>query len=247
MPGGRATGQTAWAAWLPATCLPHGCFCEAIRSGWVAQPANTWSSIAFVLAGATILWLSFRASQPGGFGKTHRRVFGIALIVVGLGSAFYHASLTFIGQIFDVQGMYLLGTFVLLYGLSRSGHIDDRVFVWLYILINCVLLFAQAAAPGARRYLFAGLLLGVIGVETRSATATGAPQTLKLFYAAIASMAAALAVWVLDITRKVCVPASLMQGHAIWHILGALSAVLLYLHYARTATVKVGQSSACLR
>jgi hypothetical protein len=38
------------------------------------------------------------------------------VILIGLGSWFYHASLAFVGQGFDVAGMYLLGTFMVLYG-----------------------------------------------------------------------------------------------------------------------------------
>ena len=45
----------------------------------------------------------------------YRRLYGYALVAVGLGSYFYHASLTFAGQVCDMSGMYFLITFALLY------------------------------------------------------------------------------------------------------------------------------------
>jgi len=35
--------------------MPDGCFCEAMRQGAIAQPANFWSSFAFVAA-AILIW-----------------------------------------------------------------------------------------------------------------------------------------------------------------------------------------------
>ena len=31
-------------------------FCEAVRPGWIRQPANTWSNLAFVIAGLAVAW-----------------------------------------------------------------------------------------------------------------------------------------------------------------------------------------------
>ena len=45
--------------------------------------------------------------------------YGCALVAIGPGSYFYHATLTFAGQLCDMSGMYLLITFSLVYGASR--------------------------------------------------------------------------------------------------------------------------------
>ena len=34
--------------------MPSACFCEAIRSDGIKQPANTWSSLAFVVVAAMV-------------------------------------------------------------------------------------------------------------------------------------------------------------------------------------------------
>jgi hypothetical protein len=31
-------------------------FCEAARASWIRQPANTWSNLAFVIAGLAVAW-----------------------------------------------------------------------------------------------------------------------------------------------------------------------------------------------
>ena len=133
-----AAGLGVWSArtgslaqWAPATCLPDHCFCEAIGSGAVAQPANAWSSLAFVLAG---LWIAqpsagrkYKARNRMVREPAYRRLYGCALVAIGLGSYFYHATLTFAGQVCDMSGMYLLITFALFYGVARITRIRTGV------------------------------------------------------------------------------------------------------------------------
>jgi hypothetical protein len=52
--------------------------CEALRDGWLAQPVNTLSSVAYVVAGAYVL-------RRGG-----SRASALALAAVGVGSVLYH-------------------------------------------------------------------------------------------------------------------------------------------------------------
>jgi hypothetical protein len=56
--------------------------CEALRDGWLGQPVNTLSSLAYVVAGAYVLW-------RGG-----PRVPALALAAVGVGSVLYHGPMT---------------------------------------------------------------------------------------------------------------------------------------------------------
>lgn len=56
--------------------------CEALRDGWLGQPVNTLSSLAYVVAGAYVL----RRSGP--------RASALALTAVGAGSVLYHGPMT---------------------------------------------------------------------------------------------------------------------------------------------------------
>jgi hypothetical protein len=57
-----------------------GSDCEALRDGWLAQPVNSLSSLAYVVAGAYVL----RRGGPG------TPALGLALASVGVGSVLYH-------------------------------------------------------------------------------------------------------------------------------------------------------------
>jgi hypothetical protein len=234
-----ASSHYSWTGWRPATCFPGACFCEAIRRGTVRQPANTWSSLAFVLVGFMVLTQStedrrtLRGTHPNPLvsRRSFQLIYVAALMLVGFGSAFYHASLTFVGQFFDVFGMYLLATFMLVYNVNRLRPLSDRAAVALYATSNLVLATLLVAGPAHRRYLFAALLLVALALEhvVRSKSATRMDRSLIV--GAVAALGIAFGIWVLDITHTVCRPESLLQGHALWHLGGALSAWLIYLYY----------------
>ncbi|MGH2778266.1 MAG: ceramidase domain-containing protein [Actinomycetota bacterium] len=60
--------------------------CEGIGQGLLAQPVNTLSSIAFVLAG---VWIVYRALGSS-IGRARMVLFGMAVASVGVGSILYH-------------------------------------------------------------------------------------------------------------------------------------------------------------
>jgi hypothetical protein len=105
-----------WEDWRPATCLTTGCFCEPANPHSPNRLANTISSLGFVFSGA-LMFLPLLQIKPPDFQLLRRD--GRACIIIGVGSAFYHASLTFIGQFFDVFGMFLLAVFMLVYAFER--------------------------------------------------------------------------------------------------------------------------------
>jgi len=227
-----SVSSSAWASWRPATCLPDDCFCEGLRDSLIRQPANTWSSLAFV---AVALWVAARLtrrtrSERIVFAGAEAGLFLGALVLVGLGSAFYHASLTFIGQVFDVSGMYLVATFILLHRLGPRWNLPPAWSVFGFVLANSGLMAAQVTTPSLRRIVFGVLLVAALAVEWRSTRAGRA-----WLAAGAGLMAIAFAIWLVDRRRLVCDPESLIQGHAAWHLLGALAAACLYRRYEAEA------------
>lgn len=198
-----------WQGWQPATCMPDGCFCEAIRQGLIAQPANFWSSFAFVPAGA-LLWV-----------KGASRLYAVALFAVGAGSAFYHASLTLAGQVADVAGMYCVAALAILYALQRSRKISGGAVVLWFAAAVPPLIWVQVEFAGVRRYVFAALIVGVLIAERGS-------QWRPQFKRALLAFAIGFAFWAVDLSRIACAPNGLLQGHAVWHTMGAAAAWLLF-------------------
>ncbi len=60
--------------------------CERIGQELLAQPVNASTSLAFVIAGA---WIVYRAVDASG-GRNRMALFGIAVASVGVGSVLYH-------------------------------------------------------------------------------------------------------------------------------------------------------------
>lgn len=228
-----------WQHWRPATCLPDGCFCEALRTTGIRQPSNAWSSLAFVLAAFLIVGHAFARRLAPEIAPRNvmeqKLVYPITLalilMLIGFGSAFYHASLSFAGQFVDVFGMYLIATFILLYNIGRLRPISATTAVASYVLINLVLAALLYEFPLLRRFMFGVVLLVALSVEIPIRRRRQPMLNGTLLWSAIAVMAIGFAIWVLDLTKTFCAPSGVVQGHAIWHVAGAVSALLLYYFY----------------
>ncbi len=231
----------SWRGWAPAYCQPDHCFCEALRDGPVVQPSDTYSNLGFVFVGllvampALVRKPNFR-DRVNSMRDTraYPMVFGVSTVLIGLGSIFYHASMTAWGGWFDVTGMFLLASFILLYSLSWLYPLSGRNFALVYIAANIPLALIAATEYG--RIVFAALIIAGIGLEVAIGIRRRSQIETRYFLAAVGSFALAYGIWLLDINGTWCAPYSWLQGHAIWHLLGAAAAWLLYLYYRSERT-----------
>lgn len=221
----------SWNEWSQATCMPDHCFCEAIGEGVIRQPANTWSSLAFC-AVAVMVAVELVGKPPGrGITTLQGWCFALAAFIVGAGSAFYHASLTFLGQWFDVEGMYLLAFVGVLANVDALRPGKPKRFVPLYLGVNVVMGVLLATIPFMRRYAFFAAILGIIVTEALVRRRGLRDWSARGLYTAMGLMAVAFAIWTLDLTHTVCDPLSWLQGHAVWHLLGAGATYSLWRYY----------------
>ncbi len=198
-----------WNDWQPATCLKTGCFCESANiHSPIRQMANTVSSLAFVFSGMVMF-----ARQK------YAAMMGISSIIIGVGSSFYHASLTFIGQFFDVFGMYLLAAFMLVYAIERIWNLRFATTLSLYLALNLFLSWLQIAIPDTRRYVFAIVLIVALLFEYYYRLKMKPQIEIRWLSLGIGLLTFAYVIWILDNTRTVCFEHSTVQGHAMWHIL----------------------------
>lgn len=233
--------EFSWTGWQPANCMPDNCFCEAIRPGTIAQPANTWSSFGFVLVGLLVIRQSREDMRQRKANLLTRQraypvLFGMALLITGLGSAFYHASLTFVGQFFDLMGMYFIASFIMLYNISRLKTLSGKNFVIVYILINALLAFLLIQYPALRRYIFGAMIFATLWPEYRLRRTRTLVINNFFLQAAWGTLILAFVIWTLDLTKIFCNPTSWLQGHALWHLLGAVAGGFLYLYYSSEST-----------
>ena len=237
--------------WLGADVGRGANFCEAARDGWVKQPANTLSNLGFVVAGLAIGW---RAGSPGRQGDTLPRFPGLAtgfaclVVLLGPASAAMHATQSSAGGLLDLTSMYLVASFAAAYALTRWRRRDPRFFwlVFLLLVAACELVgLWDGEVPVVHRAgnVAFGLLL-VVAVVLETMLWRGGRARLDLRYgaAALTSMLVAFAIWNMS-QHGWCDPGSLIQGHAAWHLLGAVAAYLLFRLYASERTV-TGETSA---
>jgi dihydroceramidase len=220
-----------WGLYPPATCLGTHCFCETPRTGaLLLQPANSWSSFGFVVVGS---WIMLGAgSLPGSALRGLPALwFGFTAIMIGVGSVALHATLTLSGQFADVLGMYLLGSFTLAWAVFRWRGLSPAVAIALYLGVAGTLIGLLWVVPETRRWLFAVLLVVALAVEWWGARPLRVGARPHLLLLGLAANILAFAIWIADQTRAVCVADSLVQGHAAWHLLGAVAVAFSHAYY----------------
>ncbi|MBY0582141.1 MAG: ceramidase [Sphingomonas sp.] len=221
-----------WTRYVPATCTSTRCFCELPRFGaLIVQPANSWSSYGYVFAGFLMIVLASARDWASAMPRIAAIVFGLTAISVGLGSVLLHATLTLWGQFYDVLGMYLVASFMLVSALSRWLRIPDRTAIIGYVLVCGALTSVLIVEPEVRRWLFAVELLLAIVIEMGFARPRRIDVQVRYYLLGILTKAVAFAIWNLDQHGIVCAPTSMIQGHAVWHLLGATAIFLTFNYY----------------
>jgi Ceramidase len=223
-----------WEGWQLATCMPDSCFCEAVRDGAIRQPSNTWSSLTFCLAAFAML-PALRAKRTGRLSSLEGWLFALATFLVGVTSAFYHASLSFLGQSLDVQSMYLLVVLALAVNLDDLRPGEPKRFLLSYVGLNVVLGVLLVVVPEFRRYGFAGVIAAVLLSEVVLRRRTLRDWPMSPLVRAAVIQGVAFVIWNLDRARVVCDPQFPLQGHAVWHTLGAVASFELWRYFTHAS------------
>lgn len=221
-----------WQGWEAAACLSTHCFCEGPYWGnSVLQPMNTWTALGF-LASAVVMIFTDKKSLSDvviwdGFFKS---IYFWALILLWLGTALFHASLTNVGQWSDGMGLYTVITFVGLYFLNLSWKLSKTKFIFVFFLLNLVAGFFSYQFMQFRLPLF-GTFVGLTFfiILFRGKNNKHFFYERKYLALAISLFVIGLVFQVADNKLVICSQYSLWQGHALWHILAAMATYYLYL------------------
>jgi len=216
--------QCPWAGVAPATI--H--YCENNLCGWIAQPANAWSNLGFVAVGLGLIWAARRS------GARSLRLFGPIAIFVGLTSFAYHASFSFVGQVFDLGSMYCMSALLIVMNLRRLDALAESKVVPVFVatVVASVGLVAKFKVVGIP--IFASEIALALWLEWRAHTRSRGAIDYRPFLAALGIFAVAFGIWILDFERVFCDPdRHWLSGHALWHVLDALVFVALYRFYAQ--------------
>lgn len=208
-------------------------FCEERLCSWIAEPANTWSNIGYLIVAILIFRADYvtSATKDTSFNKEAQRVFWRATFFLFLGSTFFHMSGTVMGKMADVSAMFLLSVGIFCLSLKRLGSLKDKTTEIIYFsLLGFSLLFLFVFKFGnivfASQLIFSCLIEIYLVYKGRSALSG------KNLLGAVAVAATAFLFWNLDVTGIYCDPHNhIINGHGLWHLLTALAIFLLYKAY----------------
>ncbi len=237
-----------WRGWLGVDVGRGAAFCEAGRDWAVRQPANTFSNLGFVTAGLLIAWHAGVRHNLGTTLSAHRHLAtAIACIVVllGPGSAAMHATQTAIGGELDMLSMYLVASFAVAYAAMRWRRRGIGFLATVFVggVVFCELAGSRQAElpvvmhPG--NAAFGLLLVTAAALEVVILRRAGADSRPVYAYLSLASILTAFVIWNAS-KAWLCDPRSLIQGHAIWHVLCAVAAYFLYRYYASEGPAQTG-------
>lgn len=210
-------------------------FCEAKHEGWIKQPANSWSNLGFMAAGLRMAWLISRdrfasCRNPLTESAFTGLFFSVLTVLLGPGSMAMHASGTRLGGFIDVLSMYLIAGFLVAYSAQRLIGYKTVMFCMVFSGVLGYCLWANHSGYGRIGHLSGGNVAFALSLTTTAVfevvNSYGRPirQQRSWGYASLVSILVAFLIWNLSRTGQVwCNPHSIIQGHAIWHLLDAVS------------------------
>lgn len=238
-----------WSDWVPASELKKPKYGERIYPDSVFRTRmNTWSNLVYICFGFYAVALAihdWKRKFPLERGylmiaPLQTFLFGLAGLYLGLASGFFHASLTRYGQQCDVGAMY--ATLICLASFAVGSWvpwlrvpITNRVFPTWPVLATIVVVGSVYFTYYKWDYSFSeisrslfGLLFVFVGV---SLIQPGKYLQIRWFFAAMLAITLGAKIRALDIAGQFTGPDSLLQGHALWHVVSCLMYVFLFFYF----------------
>ena len=243
---GLVLAAARW-GWLGEDVGRGGEFCEASADGWIRQPANTWSNVAFVVAGLFVAWYAADRVRLGLTLGAHpglATAYAVLVVLLGPGSMAMHATQTDLGGHLDLLSMYLLSGFAVAYALMRWTRrgLGTLVLVFAVAVVAGMVLHLRGGSVPLLGHLgnaaFSVQLWTAVALEVALLRRRSPRQDVRFGLASITVLAVAFAIWTTGQDgHPWCDPEALLQQHAAWHVLCAVAAYLLFRHYAAERAV----------
>jgi hypothetical protein len=235
-------------SWFGVSTSVGAEFCEASRPGLIKQPANTWSNVGFITAGLLIAW-----QVSSGRFKAFRNVFtqsnftaiffSTLAVFLGPASMAMHATETEIGGNLDMLSMYLMAGFTTAYAIQRFFRLGSLPFTLIFsaVVILCVCVQDLPLHMPLLHYfgdfMFGFFVTLTILFELLNSFVRKMDHDIKWALLSFGSLMLAFGIWNMWLNDgPLCDPHSLIQGHAIWHLLDALAVYFLFRFYVSEHT-----------
>jgi len=238
-----------WADWVPASEFTNPKYAERIYPDSIFRTRmNTWSNLVYICFGCYAVGLAIydwkrKLSLDRGyltFAPIQTFLFGVAGIYLGLGSGFFHASLSRYGQQCDVGGMF--ATMICMAAIAIGSWLPRiqvprtrRIFPSWPVLAVLVIYGSIYFSYYKWEYSFSeisGYLMGILLLFAAvSLIQPGKYLQLRWFVAGILAINLGSKIRDLDIAGQFSGPDSIFQGHALWHLVSCLFYVFLFLYF----------------
>ncbi|MEK0442926.1 MAG: hypothetical protein RL403_1904 [Bacteroidota bacterium] len=209
------------------------------------QPINTHSNLIYFFYGMVVFqlgwkdWKAFTNREANTVRKFPYLSLLLAanFIYLSLGSAFFHSSLTWIGQRIDMNATYGLTLSLICIGWVQVLVKKELASQMQLGLVGVLLLLIASFLPLALlisssillpSLFFILLLLGMINYFQYPAQRIPVLGVLSFVLLAVA-----IQIRSLDVAKVNCDPTSIWQGHALWHLLTATSSLSMYFYFRR--------------
>lgn len=209
--------------------------CEAVRSWLGAQPVNTASSLAYLVAAGVLLRWWRRGPGSGWL------VLAAGLVAESAGSAAFHAGDGTVGAALHDAALVAIVAYLGGWHAGRALRVGRDIAPAVSLIAAVAFLPLAVGVPGATSVVV-GLALVVLVAGEVWARRCGLAPVLELRLVAVASIAV-LAWWTGRTGGALCRPGSLLQPHALWHVLSAAT-VVLWARRAMAAQPTLGTSTA---
>jgi hypothetical protein len=171
-------------------------------------------------------WVAGRALPPGTPARRERLTFGLAVAAAGVGSVDFHGPGSPTARWLHDAGLASAVSFVAAHDLALLGGLPPGRALGVYAAAVAAGGGLLAFAPDAGAAVTGGLGLALAGLELavarRGLRAGWAGPRRAAYRAGVAALAAGAACWWLGRSGgPLCDPDGILQGHAVWHLLGA--------------------------
>ncbi|SFC75833.1 ceramidase domain-containing protein [Spirosoma endophyticum] len=210
------------------------------------QPINTYSNLAYFFFGVLLLQIAWDDhTQQGKPGLNRLENFpmlsallGGCFVYLGFGSAFFHASLTYLGQRVDMNATYSIMLTLVGMALYHLGHrlrwTPAQKTIWVLALLVLIGVFLPIALLVPSSRLVPALILGLNVLMLINYIQFRKERSFWLILLSFGLIVLAIKIRTLDVQKVGCDPHSFLQGHALWHVLTGLSSFCSYAFFRFT-------------
>jgi len=192
--------------------------CEQYRVGFLGQPASAVTSVAFVVAGAGILVARSRGvARCATSVRDRQMVFALLVAGNGVGSFIQHGPHP-PWQAY-AHDLPLAAVLAFVATDAVSDLTGRELSHWSWLVPSAAMVPVVASGPRASTIVQATMATGAIGLNLLRTRRR--PALRKTVIAALVTAAVGAVIGTLTDRTSLCQPDSLIQGHALWHVLAA--------------------------